>query len=131
MSKRNYIFLSAISGNILEYYDFTVYAVFSLAIGQAFFPDHSETTQILSSLAIFAVGFITRPIGGIIFGYIADKHGRRVSLITSMLGMTISTFIMGLIPSYSEIGFYAPVILVLMRLLRYLWLNHQFLYPFE
>lgn len=125
MSKRNYIFLSAISGNILEYYDFTVYAVFSLAIGQAFFPEHSEITQILSSLAIFAVGFVTRPVGGIIFGYIADKHGRRVSLITSMLGMTISTFIMGLIPSYSEIGFYAPSILVLMRLLQGLCISGE------
>ncbi|RTK93794.1 MAG: MFS transporter [Rickettsiales bacterium] len=125
MSKRNYIFLSAISGNILEYYDFTVYAVFSLAIGQAFFPDHSEITQILSSLAIFAVGFVTRPVGGIIFGYIADKHGRRVSLITSMLGMTISTFIMGLIPSYAEIGFYAPSILVLMRLLQGLCISGE------
>ncbi len=125
MSKRNYIFLSAISGNVLEYYDFTVYAVFSLAIGQTFFPDHSETTQILSSLAIFAVGFVTRPIGGIIFGYIADKYGRRISLITSMLGMTIPTFIMGLIPSYAEIGFIAPIILVLMRLLQGLCISGE------
>jgi MHS family proline/betaine transporter-like MFS transporter len=125
VTKRRSIFLSAISGNILEYYDFTVYAVFSLAIGHEFFPSDSELTQVLSSLAVFAVGFITRPIGGIIFGYIADKYGRRVSLITSMLGMTIPTFIIGLIPGYEQIGFYAPVILVIMRLLQGLCISGE------
>lgn len=125
MSKRRSIFLSAISGNILEYYDFTVYAVFSLVIGQAFFPGNSEIVQVLASLGVFAVGFVTRPIGGIIFGYIADKHGRRVSLITSMLGMTIPTFTIGLIPAYSEIGYYAPAILVLMRLIQGLCISGE------
>lgn len=118
MNKRRSIFLSAISGNVLEYYDFTVYAVFIVAIGKAFFPVNSDFVQLIASLGIFAVGFVTRPIGGIIFGYIADKHGRRVSLITSMLGMTIPTFTMGLIPAYSDIGYYAPAILVLMRLIQ-------------
>lgn len=118
MSKRRSIFVSAISGNILEYYDFTVYAVFASAIGKAFFPSDSEIIQDLSSLAAFAVGFVMRPIGGIIFGYIADKNGRRVSLITSMLGMTIPTFTIGLIPVYAEIGYYAPVVLVVMRLIQ-------------
>ena len=118
MNKRRSIFLSAISGNVLEYYDFTVYAVFIVAIGKAFFPINSDFVQLIASLGIFAVGFVTRPIGGIIFGYIADKHGRRVSLITSMLGMTIPTFTMGLIPAYSDIGYYAPAILVLMRLIQ-------------
>ncbi|PCJ29047.1 MAG: MFS transporter [Rickettsiales bacterium] len=125
MNKRRSIFLSAISGNVLEYYDFTVYAVFSLAIGRAFFPGDSEIVQVFSSLAVFAVGFVTRPIGGIIFGYIADKHGRRVSLITSMLGMTIPTFAIGLIPDYSEIGHYAPMILVMMRLLQGLCISGE------
>lgn len=118
MNKRRSIFLSAISGNILEYYDFTVYAVFSLAIGKAFFPNDSEFVEVLSSLAVFAVGFLTRPIGGILFGYIADRYGRRISLITSMLGMTIPTFTIGLIPNYSEIGFLAPMVLVIMRLMQ-------------
>lgn len=125
MSKRSAIFLSAISGNVLEYYDFTVYAVFSLIIGETFFPSNSEVVQVLASLGVFAVGFVTRPIGGVIFGYIADKHGRRVSLITSMLGMTIPTFIIGLIPAYSEIGYYAPAILVLMRLIQGLCISGE------
>lgn len=125
MSKRGTIFLSAISGNILEYYDFTVYAVFSLAIASAFFPGESEVAKVLMSLGVFAVGFVTRPIGGIVFGYIADKHGRRVSLITSMLGMTIPTFTIGLIPDYSEIGIAAPAILVFMRLLQGLCISGE------
>lgn len=125
MSKRGTIFLSAIAGNILEYYDFTVYAVFSLAIAKTFFPGDSEFVKLLMSLAVFAVGFATRPIGGILFGYIADKYGRRVSLITSMLGMTIPTFTIGLIPDYSEIGVYAPIILVIMRLLQGLCISGE------
>ncbi|MCC8398261.1 MAG: MFS transporter [Rickettsia endosymbiont of Labidopullus appendiculatus] len=118
MSKPKSVFLSAISGNILEYYDFTVYSVFSLMIGRTFFPGNSEFIQIMLSLCVFAVGFVTRPIGGIFFGYIADKYGRRISLIISMLGMTIPTFTMGLIPSYYNIGICAPVILIIMRLLQ-------------
>jgi MHS family proline/betaine transporter-like MFS transporter len=125
MNKRRSIFLSAISGNVLEYYDFTVYAVFSLAIGQAFFPSGSQVIQTLSSLSVFAVGFIMRPIGGIIFGYIADKYGRRVSLIISMLGMTMTTFTIGLIPGYSDIGYGAPVLLVIMRLIQGLCISGE------
>lgn len=125
MSKRRSIFLSAISGNILEYYDFTVYAVFSLAIADAFFPGDSQYIKTLSSLAVFAAGFSTRPIGGILFGYIADKHGRRMSLIISMLGMTVPTFVIGLIPTFNEIGYLAPIALVLMRLLQGLCISGE------
>lgn len=75
----------------MEYYDFTVYTIFSVIIGKTFFPGESEFVQIMYSLAAFATGFIARPIGGIVFGYIGDKYGRRISLIFSMLDMTIST----------------------------------------
>ncbi|WP_425362150.1 MFS transporter [Candidatus Tisiphia endosymbiont of Mystacides longicornis] len=125
MSKPKSVFLSAISGNILEYYDFTVYSVFSLTIGRTFFSESSEFMQIMLSLCVFAVGFVTRPIGGIFFGYIADKYGRRISLIISMLGITIPTFTMGLIPSYSSIGICAPIILIIMRLLQGLCISGE------
>jgi len=125
MSKRRSIFLSAISGNILEYYDFTVYAVFAITIGNVFFPGESEFMKILYSLMTFAVGFVFRPIGGIIFGYIADKHGRRVSLIISMIGMTVPTFIIGLIPTFNEIGYCAPVALVTMRMIQGLCISGE------
>ncbi len=125
MSKPKSVFLSAISGNILEYYDFTVYSVFSSVIGHTFFPGSSDFIKIILSLGVFAVGFITRPIGGIFFGYIGDKYGRRISLIISMLGMTMPTFIMGLIPAYSDIGIYAPITLVIMRLLQGLCISGE------
>lgn len=125
MSHNRKVFLSAISGNILEYYDFTVYAVFSIVIGKNFFPAASEAVQVLSSLAVFAIGFVTRPIGGILFGYIGDIYGRRIALICSMVGMTMSTFSMGLIPDYSHIGIYAPVLLVMMRLIQGLCISGE------
>lgn len=125
MNKRRSVFLSAIFGNILEYYDFTVYTVFAISIGKAFIHSDSEFVRILVSLVVFAVGFVTRPVGGIIFGYIADRYGRRISLVTSMSGMTITTFTIGLIPTYSAIGIYAPIILVTMRLLQGLCISGE------
>jgi MHS family proline/betaine transporter-like MFS transporter len=117
--------MSAICGNILEYYDFTVYSVFSVIIGKTFCPSESQFIQIISSLMFFAVGFLTRPIGGIFFGYIGDHYGRRISLIISMLGMTIPTFIIGLIPSYEYIGIVAPILLVIMRLIQGLCISGE------
>lgn len=119
------VFLSAISGNIMEYYDFTVYSVFAIALGKVFFPTSSESMQMLASLAVFAVGFVTRPLGGIIFGYIGDRYGRRISLITSMLGMTITTFGMGMIPGYATLGVAAPIALVCMRLIQGLCISGE------
>ena len=89
MKKPKSVFLSAVLGNILEYYDFTVYSVFSAIIGRTFFPGESEFIQILASLGVFAVGFVTRPIGGIVFGYIGNKYGRRISLISPMVKVGI------------------------------------------
>ncbi|NRB10916.1 MAG: MFS transporter [Rickettsiaceae bacterium] len=125
MSKRRSIFLSAISGNILEYYDFTVYATFATEIGRTFFSAEDEIIQTLSTLVVFAIGFITRPVGGIIFGSIGDRFGRRVALIISMLSMTLATFTIGFIPSYEVIGFYAPIILVIMRLIQGLCISGE------
>src|SRR5690242_17310489 len=125
MNKPRSVFFSAISGNILEYYDFTVYSVFSSVIGRTFFPTASEFAQIVMALGIFAVGFVTRPIGGIVFGYIGDRYGRRIALIISMLGMTIPTFTIGLIPTYEQIGIYAPVTLVVMRLIQGLCISGE------
>ncbi len=124
-NQKNFVFFSAITGNILEYYDFTVYLVFYSIIGKTFFPPASEFAQTLQSLGVFAIGFITRPIGGIVFGYIGDTYGRRMSLICSVLGMTIPTFSIGLIPTYNEIGYYAPVTLVVLRLIQGLCISGE------
>ena len=125
MKRSKSVFLPAVLGNILEYYDFTVYSVFSSAIAHTFFPAQSQFPPILLALAVFAVGFVTRPIGAILFGHIADRYGRRVSLIVSILGMTIPTFIIGMLPSYSDIGLYAPIILIITRLLQGLCLSGE------
>lgn len=125
MARPKSVFFSAISGNILEYYDFTVYTVFAPIIGQTFFSSYSAYTQIILTLSVFATGFITRPVGGIFFGYIADRYGRRLSLIISMLGMTIPTFTIGLIPTYSDIGVLAPIILTIMRLIQGLCISGE------
>jgi MHS family proline/betaine transporter-like MFS transporter len=123
--KQNKTLASAISGNILEYYDFTVYTVFVEVIGKVFFSQSSHVAQILGALAVFAVGFLARPIGGIVFGYIADKYGRRVSLITSMLGMTVPTICIGLTPGYDQIGIWAPILLIISRLVQGLCISGE------
>lgn len=125
MASKKFVFFSAVTGNILEYYDFTVYSVFIFAISKNFFPATSELAQTLSALAVFALGFVTRPLGGILFGYIGDKYGRKFSLICSMVGMTIPTFIIGLLPSYEDIGVFAPIILIIMRLMQGLCISGE------
>jgi MHS family proline/betaine transporter-like MFS transporter len=125
MHDKNKTFFAAITGNILEYYDFTVYAVFSYEIGKSFFPVQAELVQIINSLAVFAVGFLTRPIGGVLFGYIGDNYGRRIALILSMIGITIPTIIIGLCPSYYYIGIGSTIILIIMRLLQGLCISGE------
>ncbi|QEK39754.1 MFS transporter [Candidatus Sneabacter namystus] len=112
------IFLAAIAGNVLEYYDFTVYIAFSLDIGRVFFPYNSDLSQVLYALAGFAVGFIARPLGGIFFGYIGDKFGRRAALLCSAFGMTFATFGIGVLPSYHAIGKISSVLLFCFRVVQ-------------
>ncbi len=112
------VVLAAITGHALEFYDFTIYAVFALKIGELFFPNSSEFAQILSSLAVFAVGFIMRPVGGVVFGHIGDKYGRRRALIIAVSGMAVITFLVGLLPDYNSIGIAAPILLVVFRLIQ-------------
>lgn len=103
-------------GNLLEWYDWTIYAVASVYIASALFDKTDPTSALLSTLAVFAVGFISRPFGGFIFGPLADKIGRRNVLITTMLLMAGASIVIGLIPSYDSIGNWASVILLLARL---------------
>ncbi len=112
------IVAAATIGHILEFYDFTVYAVFSVKIGQLFFPSDSPIVQLLLSLAVFAVGFFMRPIGGVVFGHIGDKHGRRSALTISVVIMAIATTLIGFMPDYNSIGILAPILLVICRLIQ-------------
>jgi len=103
----------------LEYYDFFIYAsAAALLFPQLFFPQNNPTIAIVASLGSFAVGYIARPIGAVVLGHWGDTHGRRAVLIFSMLLMGISTMVVGILPTYQQIGVWAPVLLVTMRLIQ-------------
>jgi len=103
-------------GNAMEWYDFGIYAYMAVTIGKVFFPSGNDTAQTLSSFATFAAAFLVRPLGGFFFGPLGDRIGRKKVLATTMLMMAGSTLCIGLIPSYSSIGFFAPILLVLFRM---------------
>ncbi|MDF2895436.1 MAG: transporter [Rhodococcus erythropolis] len=105
-------------GNAMEWFDFGVYAYLATTIGKVFFPDASGSAQLLSTFAIFAAAFIVRPLGGLFFGPLGDRIGRKKVLATTIILMAGSTFAIGLIPSYESIGIAAPILLVLLRLLQ-------------
>lgn len=103
-------------GNFMEWFDFAVYGFFAAIIGSLFFPpDTTPFVALLGSLAVFAVGFVMRPLGGFILGPIGDRYGRRIALSVSVLAMGVATTLIGLIPDYQSIGIFAPIILVLLR----------------
>lgn len=110
--------LIASSGNLVEWYDFFIYSFCSLYFAPAFFPGGNTTTQLLNTAGVFAVGFLMRPVGGWIFGYIADKHGRRLSMVISVLLMCLGSLIIAVSPTYKHIGVWAPVFLLVARLLQ-------------
>lgn len=113
-------------GNALEWYDFILYIQFSSIIGRLFFPATDQFTALLATFGIFAVGFIMRPIGGVLFGLLGDKFGRKSALVASILMMAIPTALIGFIPTYDQIGISAPICLTLMRLLQGLALGGGF-----
>ena len=105
-------------GNLVEWYDWYVYAAFSLYFAHAFFPAGDRTAQLLNAAAVFAVGFLVRPIGGWFFGRLADRRGRRVALTASVTLMCAGSLMIAVTPGYDTIGVAAPILLVLARLLQ-------------
>jgi MHS family proline/betaine transporter-like MFS transporter len=110
--------LAGLIGNVLEWFDFAVYGYFASDIGRQFFPQSSARAQQLLALAVFAIGFFARPIGGLVLGMIGDRIGRRALLTLSIAMMGGSTLTLGLLPSYQQIGMAAPLLLVTMRLIQ-------------
>jgi MHS family alpha-ketoglutarate permease-like MFS transporter len=106
------------SGNLVEWYDFFIYAYTSIYFASLFFPAGDQTSQLLATAGIFAVGFFMRPLGGWIFGYIADTRGRKISMIISVFMMCGGSLMIAIIPTYATIGVAAPVLLVLARLMQ-------------
>lgn len=105
-------------GNLVEWYDWYVYSAFALYFARSFFPPGSQTAQLLNTAAVFALGFLMRPVGGWILGRYADRHGRRAALSLSVLLMCAGSLLIAVTPSYSTIGVAAPLLLVLARLLQ-------------
>jgi MFS transporter, MHS family, proline/betaine transporter len=109
---------AAAIGNTMEWFDFGVYSYIAVTIGQVFFPAGSPTAQLLSTFATFAVAFLMRPLGGFVFGPLGDRFGRQRILAITMLTMATGTFAIGVIPSYATIGIWAPILLLLARLVQ-------------
>jgi len=105
-------------GNLVEWYDWYVYSAFSLYFAGSFFPSDNQTVQLLNIAAIFAIGFLMRPIGGWLMGAYADKKGRKTALTLSVLLMSAGSLIITVIPGYKQIGVAAPILLVVARIIQ-------------
>src|SRR5258708_24108138 len=115
---RIFAIVGASSGNLVEWYDFYAYAFTSIYFASAFFPSGDSTSQLLATAGIFAVGFFMRPLGGWLFGWIADTHGRRTAMIISVLMMCAGSLMIAILPTYETIGAAAPVLLLVARLVQ-------------
>src|ERR1700726_782823 len=105
-------------GNALEWYDITVYGYFAAYLSKAFFPNIDPTISILLTFGTFGLSYLIRPIGGVILGAYADRHGRKASLMISIVMMTIGTFVIAFMPTYETIGILAPIAVLAARLIQ-------------
>mmetsp|Transcript_19632 Transcript_19632/g.28852 ORF Transcript_19632/g.28852 Transcript_19632/m.28852 type:complete len:483 (-) Transcript_19632:129-1577(-) len=110
--------VSGVAGTLLEWYDFALFGFFSDVIGEVFFPPQTGNRAIAESFLVFGSAFMIRPVGGLLMGYIGDTFGRKRALVTSIFLMVFPTFIMGCLPSYSRVGGFALVLLVIVRLVQ-------------
>lgn len=116
--QRIWAIVGASSGNLVEWFDFYVYSFCSLYFAHVFFPAGNATTQLLQTAGVFAAGFLMRPIGGWLFGYIGDKHGRKKSMLISVCMMCFGSLVIACLPGYEAIGLWAPALLLLARLFQ-------------
>ncbi|PLR43617.1 MFS family transporter [Chimaeribacter arupi] len=116
--KRVFAIVGASSGNLVEWFDFYIYSFCSIYFAAAFFPAGNSTTQLLQTAGVFAAGFFMRPIGGWLFGRIADKHGRKTSMLISVCMMCGGSLMIACLPTYATLGAWAPALLLLARLFQ-------------
>ncbi len=119
--------IAGVVGNMLEWYDFALFGFFAAQIGAHFFPATNPTASLLAAYGTFAAGFLMRPIGGAVFGWIGDKFGRKQALQWSVLAMALPSFSIGLLPSEATIGIAAPALLLVFRLLQGLAVGGEYM----
>jgi metabolite-proton symporter len=123
---RSRIVVASMVGTSIEFYDFYIYATAAVSVfPHLFFPKGNGTTALLASLATFGLAFVARPLGSILFGHFGDRIGRKTTLVGSLLTMGIATFVIGLLPTYHQIGIAAPALLALMRFCQGLGLGGE------
>jgi len=118
--------VAGLIGNVMEWYDFALFGYFVPYISASFFPSDNATSSLLETWAVFAGGFLMRPLGGAVFGYIGDRIGRRWVLMLSVILMAIPTFVLGVLPTYAQIGIAASLLLVAVRLIQGLSVGGEF-----
>lgn len=124
--KRKIAVVAGVIGNIMEWYDFALYGFMATVISRLFFPEGNPFASLLATYGIFAAGFIMRPLGSVVFGWLGDTVGRTRTMLISVALMTFPTFLLGVLPTYSAIGVWAPVCLVLIRLTQGLSVGGEF-----
>lgn len=110
--------MAAVVGNALEWYDFAIYAFFASTIGRLFFPSANESVSLLETFATFGVGFVMRPLGAVVLGSYADRAGRKKALMLTMVLMGVGTTVIGAVPTFDAIGWRAPLLIVVARLVQ-------------
>ncbi|KTC82261.1 MFS transporter [Legionella cherrii] len=119
MNKEQYKIVSLTAlGGALEFYDFTIYALFASYISQNFFNNTDTLIRLINTFAVFALGYLARPIGGMVFGHLGDKYGRKSAFSLAVFMMATATLLMGCLPNYQSIGMAAPIILIFLRLVQ-------------
>lgn len=120
------VIFSSSLGTLIEWYDFYIFGMLAKTISVQFFPEGNETAALLSTLAIFAAGFLVRPFGALVFGRLGDLIGRKYTFLLTLVLMGGSTFLIGLVPSYKDIGMAAPLLVLLLRLIQGLALGGEY-----
>jgi len=110
--------VAGIVGNILEWYDFALYGYLATVFADQFFPSSDKLASLVGAYAVFAIGFLSRPLGGVVYGWIGDRLGRRRLLTLSVVMMGLPTFLLGLLPTYAHVGVLAPILLVVLRFIQ-------------